>query len=268
MQVKFRSEFKLLLWGIVILFLFTTPVWADLYYEQTTTDYSSTPGGEKTIVETGKGYVKSDKMKTEDLTNRQAMIIRLDKELIWEVDHDKKTYSEMTFEELEKMAAEGMSAPQMSAEERQQMEEMLKSMPPEQREMMEKMMGGMMETGESMFEPKVTPTGKKEKLLGYTCEIVDVTFGAGITGKFWVSDKILSEIEYSKFLQRMPSQTSAMEEFSKMKGFPLKSVTETRMGMIQSKSTSVVTKLKTKKIGDQEFEIPKGYKKVAFSDRH
>jgi len=43
-------------------------------------------------------------------------------------------------------------------------------------------------------------------------------------------------------------------------------VQESKMMGTYHKSTSEVTKLKTKKISDKEFEIPKGYKKVAISD--
>ena len=38
-------------------------------------------------METERGYMKSDRMRIDDLTNKETTIIRLDKELIWDIDH-------------------------------------------------------------------------------------------------------------------------------------------------------------------------------------
>jgi len=269
MQVKLHSKFNLLSWGVIILFLFTTPVWADLYFEMTDTDYSSTPGGETTEVDHEKGYIKSDRMKIDDLTNKKTTIVRLDKELVWEIDHNEKTYTQISFAELEEKISREMSRPPVSPEQMAQMEEMMKSMPPEQRQMMEQSME-MARGAQTAFTepPEVIQTGKKKKILGYTCELVKVSFGKIMTWEMWVSKEIASDIDFSKFSLGLGMPKPMAEGFSKIKGFPLKTVQESKMTGTYHKSTSEATKLKTKKISDKEFELPKGYKKVAVSDSH
>jgi len=261
MQVRFRSEFKVFLWGMVILFLFTTPVWGDLYSETTITEYSSTPGGETTEVDHQKGYAKSDRMRSEDLTDKQATIIRLDKDLIWEIDHNKKTYSQVTFAELEELYRQQEVAMKQSQE---QMTKMMESLPPEQRAMAEKQMQQAMEAQAAMAKPpEVVKTGKKDKILGYTCQQYKLSW-ANMTFDMWVSEEIAPEIDFSKFYRGLLMGGPLAEGLSEIKGVPLKTVMETEAAGTQSRYISEVTKLKTKKISDSEFELPKGYREVPY----
>jgi hypothetical protein len=260
MQVKFRSESKVFLWGIVILFLFATSVWADLYYEMTSTEYSSTPGGETTKVDYEKGYVKSDRMKSDDLTNKQATIVRLDRELVWEIDHNKKIYSQVTFAELEELYSQQEATMKESQE---QMAEMMESLPPEQRAMMEKHMQQAMEMQGAMSKPpEVTKTGKKDKILGYTCQQYKVNW-AGTAWDMWVSDEIVPEIDFSKFYQGLGMMGHVAKAFSEAKGIPLKMVIESEAGETHSRTTAEMTQVKTTRISDGEFELPKGYQEVS-----
>jgi len=262
MQIQSGSTFRALFLVVVILFLFTTLVEADLYYEETTTNYSSTPGGEKTIVETGNGYIKSDRMKTEDLTNKTAIIVRLDKELIWNMDHNQKTYSEVTFAELEELSQQQAAAMKESQEQMEEMKKMLESMPPEQRAMMEKQMQQAMQMQDAMSEPpEVTKTGKKSKILGYDCEQYRFKWGA-MTWDMWVSDQIVPDIDFSRFYQGFEVAKPMMEELAKIKGFPLKTIIMTGVAGTTSKNTSEVTKVSTKTISNSEFELPQGYRQV------
>lgn len=262
MQVKLHSKFNLLSWGVIILFLLTTPVWADLYYEMTTTEYSQTPGGESTKVDEQKGYIKSDRMKTEEVTDNQATIIRLDKELIWQVDHNAKTYSQITFAELEELSGQQAAAMKEAQEHMEEMKKMLESMPPEQREMMEQQMQQAMQMQSAMSEPpKVTKTGKKEKILGHTCEEYRFEWGA-MNWDMWTCEEIVPDIDFSRFYQGFEVAKPMMEELTKIKGFPLKTIMTTGMAGTTSRTTSEVTKLKTKTIKSSEFELPQGYRQV------
>jgi flagellar biosynthesis GTPase FlhF len=261
MQVKLHSKFNFLSGGIIILFLLVTAVWADIYYEMTSTDYSSTPGGETTEVDHQEAYVKSDRMKSEDLTDKQATIIRLDKELIWEIDHSKKTYSQVTFAELEELYRQQEAAMKQS---QQQMTKMMESLPPEQRAMAEKQMQQAMEAQAAMAKPaKVTKTGKKDKILGYTCQQYKVSW-ANMTWDMWVSEEVAPEIDVSKFYKGLIMAGPLGEGLSEVKGAPLKTVLETEMAGTHSRYISEVTKVKTKKISDDEFELPKGYREVPY----
>jgi hypothetical protein len=72
------------------------------------------------------------------VSEKDAMIFRLDKEMIYNIDNLKKVYSAMTFAELEAFSKKANS--EMN-EKMSEMSKQLESMPPEQRKMMEKMMG-------------------------------------------------------------------------------------------------------------------------------
>ncbi|KPJ49259.1 MAG: hypothetical protein AMJ41_03265 [candidate division Zixibacteria bacterium DG_27] len=261
MQIKLHSKFNFLSWGVIILFLFTTPVWADLYYEMTSTEYSSTPGGETTKVDYEKGYIKSDRMKSEDLTNKEATIIRLDKGLVWEIDHNRKIYSQVTFAELEELYSQQEATMKESQEH---MAEMMESLPPEQRAMMEKHMQQAMEMQAATSKPpEVTKTGKKDKILGYTCQQYKMSW-SNMTWDMWVSEEIVPEIDFSKFYKGLGMVGPLAEGFSEVNGLPLKMVVETEAAGTHSRTTTETTKVKTKKISDDEFELPKGYTEVPY----
>lgn len=96
-------------------------------------------------------------VKAGELGEGAVTIFRLDKELLWMLNPEKKTYSEMTFAEMEKMVNKGME--QMAA-----VKEQMKNMPEEQRKMMEKMMGG----GDQAVEVKATSETKS--ISGRKCK--------------------------------------------------------------------------------------------------
>jgi hypothetical protein len=263
--MKVRSMFR---WGLLVsvalmVLLGFTPLWADLYYEMTTTEYSQTPGGESTKVDEQKGYIKSDRMKMEEVTDNQATIIRLDEELVWQVDHNAKTYSQITFAELEALSGQQEAAMKEAQEQMEEMKEMLESMPPEQRAMMEQQMQQAMQMQSAMSEPpKVTKTGKKEKILGYTCEEYKFEWGP-INWDMWTCEEVVPDIDFSRFYQGFEGAKAMTEELAKIKGFPLKTIMTTGMAGTTTRNTSVVTKIKTERIKSSEFELPKGYRQVS-----
>ncbi len=80
-----------------------------------------------------KDKLRLDAHGAEDMT----MIYRQDKKVFWMIQPKSMTYTEMTLQDLEKMAKALEAA-------RAKMQEQMKNMPEEQRQMMEKMMGKMM----------------------------------------------------------------------------------------------------------------------------
>lgn len=265
MKVKSMFRCGFLVSVALTVLLGFTPLWADLYYEMTTTEYSQTPGGESTTVDQQKGYIKSDRMKMEEVTDNQATIIRLDEELVWQVDHNAKTYSQITFAELEELSGQQAAAMKESQERMEEMKKMLDSMPPEQRAMMEHQMQQAMQMQSAMSEPpKVTKTGKKEKILGHTCEEYRFEWGA-MNWDMWTCEEIVPDIDFSRFYQGFEVAKPMMEQLAKIKGFPLKTIMTTGMAGTTSKTTSEVTKLKTNTIKNSEFELPQGYRQVSHS---
>ncbi len=95
---------------------------------------------------TTKVFVDSDRVRieTEGEMGRSVMIFRGDKQTMWIIAPDKKSYQELTKEQVDRF---GEQVGDRMAEMRKQMEEQLKNMPPERRAMVEKMMksrmGGM-----------------------------------------------------------------------------------------------------------------------------
>jgi hypothetical protein len=193
-------------------------------------------------------------VRTGETGEGSVMIFRLDKELIWMLNPDEKTYSEMTFADMEKMANKG--AEQMAA-----MKEQMKNMPEEQRKAMEKMMGG----GDQ--EVTVKNTGETKTVNGRKCKKYIVFRGEEEFMTLWVSDEV-KEFEslmgdWKSFSERMASLTARFAKgmsdvYKKINGFPM----ETKISMMGQTVTTTVTKIEKRSTPSSEFEVPSGYKKV------
>jgi len=177
-------------------------------------------------------------------------IIRLDKGVIWSIDHENKQYAEHSLKTMTGATEEY---------EENQME---------------------------MPDLEVVRTGEKKKLLDKDCEQIIVSMeSTGDEGKMtfkqtmWVTTEIPGYKEIQDFQKQMAESdlgtSSAMmgpnkknyEEFQKkigeIEGFPLEIDIEMIMdgeGMSFTMTThSEVTKVETKPINDRVFEIPAGY---------
>lgn len=106
-----------------------------LYWESTTT------GGPKGIDEgISKFYYMPKMFKNVESNGQEEVIFRLDKEMMIHLDHAKKTYYEISFDDMERMMKK---AGAVMDEQMAKLQEQMASMPEEQRKMMEKMMGKM-----------------------------------------------------------------------------------------------------------------------------
>ncbi len=200
-------------------------------------------------------FVKGDRSLTEMSAENpmggnmtDTKIIRLDKGVIWSIDHEKKTYSEMEI-----------------AQEAPAMEQTEEDMP--------------------MPDLVVERTGEKKKILGKDCEKVVVTMdikddegATTLTQTMWVTKDVPGYEEIQNFQQHMTGQGSmspgmmggnkkTFEEFQKktgeIEGFPLEIDMEMTMGAqgmsFSFMTHSEVTKIETTPISDKVFEIPAGY---------
>jgi len=179
----------------------------------------------------------------------RTIIFRLDKQLMITVDNADKTYTELTFAELEKTMKKAGA----------QMEEMKKKMadlPEEQRKMMEQMMGdgGVVE---------VKATGEKKSISGYACSKYVVTKNGKESIAVWTTkdvkgfDSMRKDMEeFGRLIAELnPMMGKEMAEgMKKIEGFPI----QTDMGSIKS----VVTKVEKRASPPSEFDVPSGYKKV------
>jgi GLPGLI family protein len=193
-------------------------------------------------------------------SENQATIFRLDKEMIYQVDKQKKEYSEMTFAEFEAFAKKTSSEmdTKMSA-----MKKQLEGMPPEQRKMMEKMMGGAGIGAKTDAQIDVMKTTEKKTINGYSCIKYAMQENGKEIGSVWtttaVPDFNTMQKDIIEFAKRMAAQmpmkgAQIAAAMMKIGGFAIQT---TIFGV-----TTMVTKLEKKSIPASEFEIPAGYKKV------
>jgi len=209
---------------------------------------------------TSKSYYMPKMFKIISGEGNQEMIFRLDQEKIYRVQPDKKTYTEMTFEDLEKTA----KSMQAKMDERQKdMQERLKQMPEEQRKQMERMMPGMMGRGDDNQPVVVKKTGETKTISGFACAKYVAPRGEKEVVTIWATkdlkglDQMKKDLgEFSKRMSALnPMGRSMYETMEKIDGFTI----QTDMGMGFS---TVVTKVDHRSTPASDFEVPSGYAKV------
>lgn len=226
-----------------------------LYWEST---MSGGPIGERNE----QMWAVPKKMKGVTKETGETFIVRLDKEMFITIDPKEKTYSEMTFAEMEGMMkkASGKMDAKMA-----EMQKQLAGMPEEQRKMVEQMMGNKMGMGAAKdAKVNVKNTGDKKTISGFSCTKVVVTQDDKDVMTLWVTKDVSGfeamRKDWEEFSKRMMAMNpmggkGLGEAFKKVDGFPIQ--TEMGQGM-----TSTVTKIEKKTASASEFEVPAGYKKV------
>ncbi len=202
-----------------------------------------------------KNYAMPKMLKSVEGT-KEENIIRFDKKHIITINHSKKTYTVMTFEELEKMLKGANSA-------MAEMAEQLKNMPEEQRKMVEEMMKKNLPSGEEKNDYHVQKTKDVETISGYKCVKYVVTKDKEEYLTIWATTDIKGieslKNDMTEYYQKIESLTpqfgkAISEGMKSVEGFPIKTV-----GM---KYSSLVTKVEKHNSAPSEFEVPKGYTKV------
>jgi hypothetical protein len=179
-------------------------------------------------------------------SNGSDTIIRFDTEKFITIDNNKKTYSEMTFKQLQDMLSKASSAlGEMSGEDMAQVRKMM---------------------GQTATSFSVTKVGAGETIAGYATE------------KYLLSGPMQIEIHSSPSLKvpaayydvmklQMPANPlfdmrKMYDELKKIEGIPLKTVTTMRMMGQEMKTTKVATSIEKGAIPASVFEVPAGYKRV------
>ncbi len=178
------------------------------------------------------------------------VILRLDQKKVYLLHPTDKTYSEMTFDQIQKMGSAATAG--------------MEKLPPEAAEQMKKMMGGM-----GAAQVTVTPAGPGETIAGYATEKYHVVIGAMMEGDIWAAPGLpLPAMFYDAMKAAAPANPmldmkKLYDEYKKIKGVPLKSVTNTKMMGQSMTSTMVVTSVDKGKIAASVFEVPAGYRLTA-----
>ena len=183
------------------------------------------------------------------------MILRMDQEKIYNVDPAKKTYSEMTFAEMEAYAKK-------AGDKMAQFREKIKNMPPEQKKQMEAMSSMMGGGAEGAVE--VSATGEKKTIAGFACTRYLMKRGDKEMMTLWVTKDVTGFDNLRKDLMEFGKRTAALtnmsglsEAYQKIDGFPM----ETDMDMM-GKMTMTVTKVEKRSTPAGEFNVPAGYTKT------
>jgi hypothetical protein len=197
-------------------------------------------------------------LKIETGTSGDYAILRLDQEKMYMIRTKNKTFSVMTFADLEKGVKQ-------ANEQMDKMREQMKDMPAEQRAAMEKMMG--MPGGAKDAKASVKKTGETRTVGGYACTRFKIMKGTDEFADLWVTRAIKGfdamRGDLAAYSKRMSALNPRMGEdlgkaMETIDGFPMESVA---MGMKTS-----VTKVEPKATPVDAFNPPAGYKQVEMSE--
>ncbi|HEX9935242.1 MAG TPA: hypothetical protein VGB38_08605 [bacterium] len=178
----------------------------------------------------------------------RSIIFRLDKNVIYVLDHKKKTVTEIP---LGKMKMPGMDAGEN----------------PEANTAMQEMMKNMMK-----MKVTVKATGEKKKINGWNCskyiQVLETGMGQH-QSEIWATEDIRVDYDlisrYSAaMMAQMPGAAAGMDdiakEMKKVKGMPVYTVSSTPMMGTVVKSTTELLEWKEGKAPAGILDVPAGYK--------
>ena len=210
---------------------------------------------------------------------KQVVIFRGDRQLLWTIDPEQKTYYEITKAELEQLVSQMENA--MSAIQ-QQMEERLKSMPPEQRAALEQVMknrGAVLGSKVSVAKTTYKKVAAGEKIRQWSCDKYEGYRGDQITAEVWTADwnqlglgaeDFQALQQMSKFLEGMRSSISDSffkvggadwQEQQAYPGLPLRRISYRRAGAYRE---SEVQEIRKETLAAKLFELDPGLTKQTF----
>jgi hypothetical protein len=260
---KMKNQLRsVIIFGVSLLFVFSIlnlSAFAQKkfegYWESEIITNSTMPMQPKQKTEQQKSYYKEGKWKNDNLTDKQTMIFRFDKELAWTINHNDKSYYEMTFEQMQQGVQKAKGA----------MADAMKDMDPAQRERMKKMMGNKMGGvfgEEGMPAISFEQTGKKKSIQGYDCHLVIMKLGEDPLMEMWLTNKFNIGHDFIKTYEKMGLFKGDMPTNFDLKGFPIYTVMDTNLGMGKMKTETTVKKIVATSVSDNEFDLPRGYKKL------
>jgi hypothetical protein len=180
-------------------------------------------------------------------------IMRLDREVIISATPAKKTYTEVTFAQMESQIKHGRS------KAADVMKQRMEGMPPEQRKKMEEQMAKI--TGHrDAVKTEVTPTGEHKAIDGYQCTAYTVTRNGKADETVWATKDIPNFASVRKDFQRIAAlftsmgvSENAFASLEKIDGFPIETTHSNRSERIR--------KIKAGSFPASAFEVPAGYTK-------
>jgi hypothetical protein len=201
-----------------------------------------------------KMYYMPKMIKSVDRDGSGISILRFDRETIYHLDPQKKTYTAMTYAEMKAMVDKAHSmADDMMARR-------LASLPPDQREKMQEKMAAMKNRSSSSGAThEVVPTAEHKTINGYACDKYIVKRDGKESETVWASKQVPGyepmKRDMEGFLDHMSGivgRKEAMGEwFRQIEGFPIETDSHG--------SVRTVTKIDRSSFPASEFEVPAGY---------
>ncbi len=199
---------------------------------------------------TGTVYLSRNAIRNSDSMGTDS-IIRFDEKRMIHLDHKKKTYTSMTFEEMQKMMDDLGQKMDKAGEEGGQ----------EAMQAMKKLFGNVSDS------VKVTKLGPGEQIAGYSTVKYQVEMGFMQMEMWAAPDLKMPPVYYDSFKMKaknpMFDMSKLYDEFKKIEGYPVKQVTAMSMMGMKMTTTKEVTSVAKGSIPASTFDIPAGYKAVS-----
>ncbi len=230
-----KPEYLLII--ILILLLNTAGAAADISWEQI--DISSVSGEKTTFRQTI--FISNDKFAIET-ADGMRMILNISDNTVTTLDLTEKTYYKVSLKKLEEMQKN------IQLETDKMIEDALKNMTEEQRRIYKQRLEQKIEKTENKTARKepsweeFKPTGKTEKILGYTAAQYSAEGGDGTVYEIWCTEEIntsepkdfFRNMEKTQLLSDKGPNYSAL-----MPGFPLKSTQKQGDNIKENKVISI-----------------------------
>lgn len=196
-------------------------------------------------------------------TEKEATVFRLDKQMMYTINYEKKQYSEITFAEFEAFLKKSSSELEGRMAE---LKKQLADMPAEQRAAMEKMMGARLDQAGSEGKVEVVKSPGSKIISGFDCVNYVLKEDGKEIGSIWTTMKApdfsAMQKDFKEFSERIAAQMTMKgpqmaEAMKQVEGFPI----QTTIGPMTATVNSIVKAA----VSPGEFEVPAGFKKVDFN---
>lgn len=181
-----------------------------------------------------------------------SIIVRLDKNVMYMINHDEMKYTELPVGGTEDIISSALSGADLSDEEKAQAQKMIRGF------------------GE-MMKPKVTvtDTGETQKIKNWKCKKYNMTMtmmGATSTQEIWATEDIKIDYELYRTLGfsvmgQTPGAEDMLKEMKKIKGLTVMSTGSTSMMGTDVKSSQELVEFSEDSAPSGTYEVPEGYKK-------
>lgn len=181
-----------------------------------------------------------------------SIIIRLDKNVMYMINHAEMKYWEMPYSETSDILTAAISGSDVSDEEKAQAQEMMKGFA-------------------QMIQPKISvkETGETQKIKNWKCKKYIMTtkmMGTTTTSEIWATEDIKVDYELYMTLRlammpKTPGLDKMLEDMKKIKGLIVLSTGTTSMMGMDVKDTQELLEVSKKSAPAGTYEVPEGYKK-------